>query len=81
MKLILKEYLINSEVDFIEEEVKKIKTHLTVCVKAEDDINDVLPVLTFDLYVINLNSQTGNEMDDQRQLESEEFVNSKFNIL
>lgn len=73
--------MINSEVDFIEDEIKKIKTHLTVCVKVEDDIDNIVPVLTYSLYVINLNSQTGEEMDKQRELESIEFVNSKFNIL
>jgi hypothetical protein len=78
MKLIFKEYLINSEVDFIEDEIKKINTHLTVCVKVEEDISDVIPPLTFDLYVINLNSQTGEEMDEQRTKESIEFVNNKF---
>lgn len=81
MKLIFKEYLINSKIDFIEGEIKKIKTRLTVCVKIEEDIDNIMPVLTYSLYVINLNSQTGEEMDKQRRLESIEFVNNKFNII
>lgn len=81
MKLIFKKYTVNSEIDFIEEEINKINTHLTVCVGVEEDIDGVIPLLTFDLYVINLNSQTGEEMDKQRELESIEFVSNKFPLI
>ncbi len=78
MKIELKEYIVNSESDFNEDDLDKIKVHLTVCVQ---DTDKIIPVITYDLYVINLNSQTGEEIDEQRFNEATEFVNNKFNIL
>ncbi len=75
MELEFKEYIVNSESDFIEDGIDKIKAHLTVCVQ---DVEQKLPILTYDLYVINLNTQTGIEMDEQRMKESIEFINEKF---
>lgn len=76
MQLIFKKYIVNTETDFVEDGVDKINAHLTVCVGVEEDINNIIPSLTFDLYVINLNSQTGVEMDEQRTLESIILVNN-----
>jgi hypothetical protein len=81
MKIIFKKYIVNSEVDFVEGEVEKINTHLTVCAGIEEDVDNLFNPLTYDLYVINLNSQTGVEMDEQRELESIQFINNKFNNL
>lgn len=81
MKIIFKDYTVNSEVDFIEDDIKKIRVHLTVLAKPEEDVEDLFSPLTYDLEVINLNSQTGEEMDEQRLNESIQFINSKFNIL
>jgi len=81
MKIIFKKYIVNSEIDFIEDEIDKIKVHLTVCAGIEEDIDNLFNPLTYDLYVINLNSQTGIEMDNQREKESIEFINNKFNTL
>lgn len=61
MKLELKRYVINSEVDFIENGVDKIKVDISVIcdlVGASNSNEISLPLL-----VINENSQTGDEMD------------------
>ena len=76
MQLIFKKYIVNTETDFVEDGIDKINTHLTVCAGIEEDINNIIPLLTFDLYVINLNSQTGVEMDEQRTIESIILVNN-----
>jgi len=81
MKIIFKKYIVNSEIDYTEDGADKIKTHLTVCAGIEEDVDNLFSPLTFDVYVINLNSQTGIEMDEQREKESVEFINSKFNNL
>ncbi len=75
MELEFKEYIVNNESDFIENGIDKIKVHLTVCVQ---DTEQKLPILTYDLYVINLNTQTGIEMDEQRMKEAVQFINEKF---
>lgn len=71
-------YIVNKEEDFIEDDVDKIKAHLTVVSKIREDVNNELPLMTFDLIIINLNSQTGIEIDEQRLAASIEFVNNKF---
>lgn len=79
MKLIFKKYLVNQEVDFIEDEIKKIDAQLTIFVRIEEDIDELFAPLTYHLNVINLNSQTGDEMDNQRLSEAIVFVDNKFN--
>lgn len=74
MQLIFKKYIVNTETDFVEDEIDKIKVHLTVCAGIEADIENIMPLKTYDLFVINLNSQTGDEMDKQRESESIAFV-------
>jgi hypothetical protein len=77
MKLIFKKYIVNTETDFVEDEIDKIKVHLTVCAGIEGDTENIMPLKTYDLYIINLNSQTGEEMDSQRQSESIAFIESQ----
>ena len=74
MQLIFKKYIVNTETDFNEDGVDKIKVHLTVCAGSEIDTENIMPMKTYDVYVINLNSQTGEEMDSQREAESIAFV-------
>lgn len=74
MKLELKRYVINSEVDFIENGVDKIKVDISVIcdlVGASNSNEISLP-----LFVINENSQTGDEMDTQRISEINNFINT-----
>jgi hypothetical protein len=77
MQLIFKKYIVNTETDFVEDEIDKIKVHLTVCAGIEDDTGNIMPLKTYDLFVINLNSQTGEEMDSQRKSESIAFIASQ----
>ena len=77
MQLIFKKYIVYTETDFIEDEIDKIKVHLTVCAGIEGDTENIMPLKTYDVYVINLNSQTGVEMDSQRESESIAFVASQ----
>jgi hypothetical protein len=46
MQLIFKKYIVNTETDFIEDEVDKIKVHLTVCSGIENDVNGIMPLKT-----------------------------------
>lgn len=57
-------------------ELKKIKVHLTVVSKSIADVNNLMPPLTSDVYLVNLNSQTGVEMDNQRLEASINFLNN-----
>lgn len=77
MQLIFKKYIVNTETDFIEDEIDKIKVHLTVCAGIEHDTENIMPLKTYDLFVINLNTQTGEEMDSQREAESIAFIESQ----
>jgi len=76
MKLEFIKYVVNSEVDFIEDGIEKIKVHLTVVSKSIADVNNIMPVLTSDVYLVNLNTQTGVEMDNQRLEVSINYLNS-----
>ena len=77
MQLIFKKYIVNTETDFIEDEIDKIKVHLTVCAGIEGDTENIMPLKTYDVYVINLNYQTGVEMDSPRESETIAFVASQ----
>lgn len=81
MKIVFRNYIVNNERDFIEDGISKIETHLTIFSGAEEDINKILPSLCDDIYVINLNTQTGEEMDKQRLEESIQFINNRYNNL
>lgn len=67
MKLELVRYVVNSEVDFVENEVDKIKVDISVICNlvGDNNTNEVALPLT----VINNNSQTGDQMDAQRMSE------------
>lgn len=72
MNLIFKRAVINSETDFDDNGVAKINTNITVIcdlVGVNNTTEIALP-----LTVINLNSQTGEEMDDQRTTEINNFI-------
>jgi hypothetical protein len=77
MKIIFKKFIVNTETDFVEDEIDKIKVHLTVCASIEGDTENIMPLKTYDLFVINLNSQTGEEMDIQRESESIAFIEAQ----
>lgn len=74
MNLVFKRAVINSETDFDDNGVAKINTNITVVcdLVGTNNTNEIGLPLT----VINLNSQTGEEMDEQRILEINNFVNN-----
>ncbi len=69
-------YIVNKEEDFIEEEINKIKAYLTIIIGIDGDDKNEFPPITKDLIVINLNSQTGFEMDEQRTNEAKQLINN-----
>lgn len=72
MNLVFKRAVINSETDFDDNGVAKINTSITVVcdLVGVNNTNEVALPLT----VINLNSQTGEEMDEQRTIEISNFI-------
>jgi hypothetical protein len=73
-------YIVNKEEDFIEDGVDKISSHLTVCVGVVGAVDNKPPEMTRDLIVVNLNSQTGAQMDAQREAACIAYVASEFNV-
>jgi hypothetical protein len=78
--MIKKEYLnyeVISETDFIDEAdgIAKVRTYLLMKIGIEEDKEREFPPIIQELTVINLNSQTGIEMDNQREKECIELVN------
>ena len=74
MILQLKDYIVNREIDFTENEVAKIKADITIVCNliGDNNTNEIsIPIL-----VINENSQTGEEMDTQRLLEINNLINN-----
>ena len=71
-------YIVNKEDDLIEDWVDKIEAHLTVCIGVVWAFDNKPPEMTRDLIVMNLNSQTWREMDEQRTEECIVFVSSNF---
>lgn len=80
LKFQFKKYTVNKETDFTEDGVDKIETELTVCIETVGTVGDVPPEMTRDLIVVNLNSQTGEQMDEQRTQECIAFVAQNFNV-
>ncbi len=74
----LKNYIVNKEEDFVEDWVDKIRSFLTVCVGTVWMKNGRPPLMTADLEVINLNTQTWVEMDEQRRQECVAFVTNNY---
>lgn len=70
-----KSYTVESEEDFIEDGVYKIIEMVTVFAQ---DIEQKIPLITYGIFVINLNTQTGVEMDAQRLNESIQYITNKF---
>lgn len=71
-------YNVESELDFVEDNTEKINTLLTVYyrVSSSEDPHNIIPLLQQQLTIINLNSQRGDEMDQQREQECINYVNS-----
>jgi hypothetical protein len=66
MELIFKRSVVNSEIDFVENGIDKINVNITVVcdlVGVNNTTEIALPLI-----VINLNSQTGEEMDIDRMI-------------
>jgi hypothetical protein len=66
--------LIESETDFTEEGVEKIRTVISVWLGLAEDVNNKFSTTKEQVIVINLNTQTGVEMDAQRDTEIAAFV-------
>ena len=73
-------YIVNREEDFVEDGVDKIRAYLTVCIGTVGATNNRPPEMTRDLEVVNLNTQTGEQMDTQRIQECKAFVNANFEV-
>lgn len=74
MELQFKKYIVNSEVDFLDNGVDKINVNLSLIVDvvgANNTNEMVIPV-----EVVNLNSQTGDEMDLARLDKCMEIINN-----
>ena len=74
MELQFKKYIVNSEVDFLDNGVDKINVNLSLIVDvvgANNTNEMVIPV-----EVANLNSQTGDEMDLARLDKCMEIINN-----
>lgn len=74
MEIQFNKYIVNSEVDFVDSGVDKIRTSISLIVNvvgANNSNEMVIPV-----EVINLNSETGDEMDAKRLSECMLIVNN-----
>lgn len=72
MTLELKQFLTDSETEFTEDGVIKIRANISV--HADLIGSENTQRIIFSLSVINLNSQTGAEMDAQRSAEVSAFL-------
>lgn len=74
MEIQFNKYIVNSEVDFVDSGVDKIRTSISLIVNvvgANNSNEMVIPV-----EVINLNFETGDEMDAKRLSECMLIVNN-----
>jgi len=74
MELIFKRSVVNSEIDFVENGIDKINVNITVVcdlVGVNNTTEIALPLI-----VINLNSQTGEEMDIDRMIAINDLINN-----
>jgi hypothetical protein len=74
MEIHFNKYIVNSEVDFVDNGVDKIKASISLIVNVvgANNFNEmVIPV-----EVINLNSETGDDMDAKRLSECMLIVNN-----
>jgi len=74
MKLQINKIIVNSETDFIENEVKKVRADITIACNLYGDNNTrEVPI---SIEVISLNSDSGDSMDLQRQTACENLLNN-----
>ncbi len=73
MKLELKKIVVNSETDFIEDEVEKVLANITIV--ADLVGNNYTREVPIYIGVVSLNSDRGDEMDAQRQAACENLIN------
>jgi hypothetical protein len=71
----LKSYIVESETQINDNDFRSV---LTIIVGVVGDANNVIPDITNQVIVVNSNTQTGFEMDAQRQQESESFVQNNY---
>ncbi len=73
MKLELKKILVNSETDFIENDIEKVLANITIVADLVGANNtQEVPIY---IEVVSLNSDRGDEMDAQRQAACENLIN------
>lgn len=74
MKLEIKRIVVNSETDFIEDDVKKVRAGITIVADlvGKNSTREV-PI---SIEIISLNSDSGDDMDLQRQIECEDLINN-----
>jgi len=74
MNLVFKRAVVNSETDFEENGIAKINVNITVVcdLVGANNTNEIALPLT----VINLNSQTGEEMDIDRMIAINDLINN-----
>lgn len=71
-------YRVISEVDFEEDNNEKIECTLEVSIGVVGDIDNLIPTIKREIVVINQNTQTGVEMDEQREAECIAFVSNNY---
>jgi len=74
MKLELKEYRVDSEADIEENGVAKVLAFITIIANLKGDNNNV--EVNIPIQVTSLNSDTGTDMDIQRQAACENLLNN-----
>ena len=74
MKLELKKILVNSETDFIENDIEKVLANITIVADLVGANNtQEVPI---SIEVVSLNSDTGKDMDTQRLAACENLINN-----
>lgn len=71
-------YRVISEVDFVEDNKEQIECTLEVSIGVVGDVGKVVPTVKREIVVINNNSQTGKQMDEQRENECIAYVAANF---
>lgn len=75
MELTIENLVINKESDFIEDGIDKVKADISIiCRLTSNNIQIAYPVV-IPIEVVNLNSETGVEMDSKRETEANNLIN------
>lgn len=75
MELTIQNLVINKESDFTEDGVDKVKSYISIiCSLKSNNIQIAYPVV-IPIEVVNLNSETGAEMDSKRETEANNLIN------